>query len=669
MDEISKDKRFRHVATDPRFKKVPRSEYKVKIDKRFQSMFTDERFQLKYSVDKRGRPVNETQADNYKKYYDLAEESGSEGDDNEENGDQASVESSQEESDDSVTKGDEEANDSDNQLESNSEVKNDDQSEKPELTAKSKHKEEKKRLHKLLDEEHKSRMNDTVKERLQDMTVDYARGIGMLQSESSSDEPSSDESESEFIEHAWGELDKDAEQTDEVTKRLAACHMDWDRIKAKDIMILFHSFLPADGVIESVTIYPSEFGLARMKEEELEGPKELVKDNKFEEFEEDFDEKHSEGRTYHRERLREYQLKRLKYYYAVIVCNTPETANKLYKECDGMEYESSATKIDLRFIPDDMTFDQEPREVCQQLPDLMKYKPRLFANTALQQGKVGLTWDETDPDRIEFNKKVVSGELKDDDLQAYIAASSDSDDGEPELDLEEQHDKDTQNLDPISKYKSLLADIQKKEDKKNNRDEEMEISWGAGMSSKVKISDKKDENTDDEEFGSSDDEIIKQKSIKTKQKGKKKHIDENEDENDENKAELELLLAGDEPEEMGKAHFNLKDIQKKERMEGKKKKWQKKQNKGMEDGEDNFKVDLADNRFSALYTSHHFNIDPADPHFKKTKGMTEFIAEKQKRRKLNPSDVQTVKDNSDEQLNPELSSLIKSIKQKSKPIG
>jgi hypothetical protein len=72
-------------------------------------------------------------------------------------------------------------------------------------------------------------------------------------------------------------------------------------------------------------------------------------------------------------------------------------------------------------------------------------------------------------------------------------------------------------------------------------------------------------------------------------------------------AELQLLMMEDDD---GKKHFNLKSIMKNEKS---KKKRRKKQE---ETKQDDFEIDVNDTRFSALYSSHLFAVDPSDPQFK-----------------------------------------------------
>lgn len=74
MDKKIKDERFAHILKDPKFRKIPKGKQKVKIDKRFQSMFKDKKFAVKYTIDKRGRPVNQTTSEDFRKYYDLSSE-------------------------------------------------------------------------------------------------------------------------------------------------------------------------------------------------------------------------------------------------------------------------------------------------------------------------------------------------------------------------------------------------------------------------------------------------------------------------------------------------------------------------------------------------------------------------------------------------------------------
>jgi len=53
-----------------------------------------------------------------------------------------------------------------------------------------------------------------------------------------------------------------------------------------------------------------------------------------------------------------------------------------------MEYESSATKLDIRFVPDDITFDEKPKDSADRMPDKDQYTPPEFVTTALTQSKV-----------------------------------------------------------------------------------------------------------------------------------------------------------------------------------------------------------------------------------------------------------------------------------------
>ncbi|XP_047359852.1 ESF1 homolog [Vespa velutina] len=738
MDESITDKRFAHITRDPKFRRIPKIERKIKIDKRFQSMFKDKKFAIKYTIDKRGKPINQTSMENLRKYYELTsseDESIPETNskikkarkkrilkhNNKEVKDEIIDNVIQKKENDS----DECISDQDNFLgikpKGDTSIDTDTDSSLDAIDLDSDLKENEKQLH-VKNKDENIKLTDQIKERLQDLSVNYARGEGVLLTDSSSDEESSEYSdENEDIEHGWGELDKDAERTEQSTHRLAICNMDWDRIRAVDLMVLFNSFLPSGGLIHCITIYPSEFGLQRMKEEEIKGPVELV-NNKTEEVHSKSD--NEEGSDYHMEKLRRYQLNRLKYYYAVLECDSVETANKIYTECDGIEYESTATKLDLRFIPNDMTFDQEPREVCTELPELSKYQPRQFTTTALQQVKVELTWDETNLEREEIANKLNSGkinELNENDLQAYLANATSDDDTDNESGQNNAHKTENQDdpnkpNDPIEKYKTLLKQLDKDEEAKKKKDVELEFTWGIGTKNKTeklvkeKLNKKEDltpfeeylakrkakqkarkeelkkfkELRDDDILNSEDSDVDSSKDNKLRNDQlrykKQKIAEENSDmdssitDGETKRAdELELLLM-DETERENKKHFNMKKIEANADLSKSKRKRLKKKQNLQEIEKDDFEVNVKDTRFAALYTSHYFNIDPADPHYRKTKGTEALIQEKLKRR-AEDTPVNETEDNGkklskiSKKLDVELQALVKSVKRNTKTIS
>lgn len=95
---------------------------------------------------------------------------------------------------------------------------------------------------------------------------------------------------------------------DEIKHQPAVCKMDWDRLKAKDLLSLVNSFKPKGRVVISMKIHPLEFGKERMKEKQVQGPLELLS----------FPEEAPEKGWASREKLRVYQFKLLKCCYAVV---------------------------------------------------------------------------------------------------------------------------------------------------------------------------------------------------------------------------------------------------------------------------------------------------------------------------------------------------------------
>ncbi|XP_033219217.1 ESF1 homolog [Belonocnema kinseyi] len=703
MDKILKDDRFTHIFNDPKFRRIPKNERKVKIDKRFQSMFKDKKFSVNSTIDKRGKPSVQSSGENLRKYYNISD---SEDDESLNTGSGIVRKTLKKIIKEKGCQVNNAFNKGKNLLVKVGDKEKESASEGAQESLLVNKKENKTQLCTGRKNEN-TKISHDIKKKLRDLSVDYARGEGLLVSDSSSDEESLYNSDSgEDINHNWGEFDKEAADTNISTYRLAACNMDWDNIRAVDIMTSLHSFAPSGGLIHSVTIYPSEFGLKRLEDEEVNGPTELI-----DKCINDIDKANEEGSSYHMEKLRQYELNKLRYYYAVIVCDSPETADKIWNKSRNFEYESSGIKYDLRFIPDDMDFDQVPTEFCDKLPNFSTYQPRIFTTTALQQEKVELTWDETCTERKEITRKLNSGrldELNESHLKTLLACETsedecDRDDNKHVYGLFSEVKGNT-----INKYKLLLKSIKEKEKAKNQKDMQLECSWGLSANDRNKdlVKDKKRKVETQTPFKQYDDKHReKQKAIRnskfsdilrtndlilesvndiplgvdmndpyfadeSKNRYSKTKTSQNSAKKlktsrvaEEQNAELELVLM-DKSEYNSKNHFDIRRIAENESLTKYKKKRSKRQNKDVCKNQNvNFKIDVQDPRFEALFTSHNFNIDPAHPNYRKTKATESVVNEKLKRRNMVHTTESTSKKNRNEkQINPELTVLVKSVK-------
>ncbi|KAL5349097.1 pre-rRNA-processing protein esf1 [Pseudogymnoascus australis] len=373
------DPRFAAFATDPRFRLPSKKHTRTKIDKRFSRMLEDDDFSNTATVDRYGRKISSSGKKKALQRLYVPEEA----EDDEEEGSEP----------------------------------------EPEVE------------------------DDVVVEkelRRAEAGYDPARGGGFSSSEEE-DESEIEEDEETAIDSGEAFPDLAAEQTavpmGEVTKRIAVVNLDWDNIRAVDLYSVFASFVSGSGRIEHLAVYQSEYGKERMEREEMEGPpKEIFARQKAEEEEERDSEEDTEdeeerikqdllkpddGEEFDSGALRQYQLERLRYFYAVITFSDAQVAHRVYEATDGTEYLTSANFFDLRFVPDDTEFDDVPRDECSAVPE--GYRPTDFVTDALQHSKVKLTWDADDVSRKDTLNKAFSGsraEIGENDLRAYLGSDS-----------------------------------------------------------------------------------------------------------------------------------------------------------------------------------------------------------------------------------------------------
>jgi hypothetical protein len=692
------DPRFANIQSDPRFR-LPGRKNKVKLDKRFSRVLEDEDFTKRAKVDRYGRPLeNNAERTRLKRKYEFDEEE----------------EKEHEEQSDS---------DDDDEPDDDDEVQR-----------------ELKRVDNSRDLLRQGRDSDSS-------------------SASSADETSSSDDD-DYSENEDGAADNGptigpTSQGDipmgEVTSRIAVVNLDWDNIRAADIMAVINSFLPDTGSLLKVTIYPSEFGKERLEREEMEGPPREIfashgdeADNNGSDNEDEDDESEAEskikdsllapdtGAEFDSAALRQYQLDRLRYYYCVLTFSSPSVAEHVYSAVDGTEYLTTANFFDLRFVPDDTDFSSDnPKEECTTIPD--DYRPNDFVTDALQHSKVRLTWDADDGSRKETIARAFKGgrkEIDENDLKAYLASDSSSDEEEEEgketsmskKEIERQRMRAALGLapEPIKKSSSKGA----KREKAPVGD--MQITFTSGFSAPTEENEeegggskkKKQKNRGVFENSPEPDETTIEKYVRKERERKQRRKDkmktgqdgtnDGDDDNDaadqidethgngseagdlgfddpffatatanepsaqeekaasnrlrkeerlkkkkereaeeeaekKQRAELELLMVDDDAEvdDTGKPsrkirHFDMKEIERAEKLARKKGKKGKKPPKGdAQDAsldDDRFKVDTADPRFARLFDSHEYAIDPTNPRFKGTKGMREVLEEGRRRR-------------------------------------
>ncbi|KAL1955282.1 hypothetical protein VTO42DRAFT_8814 [Malbranchea cinnamomea] len=640
-ESVITDARFANIQSDPRYRLPSRRHTHVKLDKRFAHMLRDAEFSRNAAVDRYGRKLRRDDTKKQlERFYRL----------------------------------DEDEEEKDEEDEENISIDDDDEVQR-EL------------------------------QRVEKAGYDPARDGGFSSSSSESSSEESDEEEEDEVE----ELQFPAEERDnvpvgEVTNRIAVVNLDWDHIRAEDLMAVFTSFLPTGGRLLKVSIYPSEFGRERMEREDMEGPpqelfaKKKAKGEDYDSAEGEDEEEEEEkikqsilkedtGEDFDSTQLRKYQLERLRYFYAILTFSSKEVAKHVYDAVDGAEYMSSANFFDLRFVPDETDFSEDtPRDECEKIPD--GYRPNDFVTDALRHSKVKLTWDMDDATRKEAQARAFKAgrkEIDENDLKAYLGSDS-SEDEEDEAKKEAERQR----------LRSLLGLSDKPLTKPKDKAPvgEMEVTFSAGLSAAPAREGGVFENEPEKEETTRERYIRKERERRARRKAKLKALKKGEVVDDE-KAKDDTEKQDEDKEDLGfndpffaapendakaaakkrkeekrklreerekeeaasaaqRAELELLmvddkatgikhfDMKEIEKAEKRAKKKSKKgKNAGADAPVDDFKMDVQDPRFQRLFENHEFAIDPTNPRFKNTRGMKALLEEGRKRRRQKENEEPT----------------------------
>ncbi|KAL5534354.1 hypothetical protein ACEPAG_816 [Sanghuangporus baumii] len=739
------DPRFARLRTDPRFRRPKKNNQKVVVDERFKAIFEDDGSKKSSSkggrVDKYGRPISDThEKEDLRRFYRLEGQEDEDVKDAEDKNKQiidyargqVLLESSDEENDNDDQSANQESGVDDGEVILGRHAS------KP--------------IPVLAEDE-----DDYLEVDLNEDEVAYA---------------DLDAQAAAYNEqHATNDEDavngEEPEHTGIKTNRIAVVNLDWDHVRASHLFKIFSSLVSPTapsaavavnattastttsanngdgdgktssaakiirGKVLSVRVYPSEFGKERLKREEEEGPpKEIYKKSRRDDVlgslvQED------EGDPYDEKALRKYQLERLRYYYAIVTCDTVEAAAHIVSELDGTELERSANVFDLSFVPDDMTFDDDFRDEATSATEVSSttYKPLDFSTDALRHSRVTLKWDEDDPERNKVLRRTLSKkEIEEDDFRAYIASSSSEDEeeeNEPKNSSKSKAERerlrklllgggganDQEDANPfVDEDKGAEGDVEitfmpglslananagdettieayrrKQKEKRLAKKKEKKEKENQGGDKEKDVKSKKNKSIDDDFFAAGsesedseegredlDSRKISKKSKSTKDREEESKASVDVESRPATEAELSLLVAPDDVSSERK-HFDMKVVLKAEKAKRKRRDRKKKKNKGTgRDDEDeiqeDFQIDVKDERFKALHEDHTFAIDPSNPHFQKTKSMAALLEERARRQsgKEFASETKSSSPKNDNSTpSQSLQSLVESVKRKS----